>query len=59
MYELILYAQATLAYPWTKEYERIKSRFEEKFSELETNLTPFNFSKFINALKHLNLPHPD
>ena len=45
--QLLLYAQATLAYPWTKEYERIKGRFQED------NLSSNDFQKFIVALKHL------
>ena len=49
--ELFLYAQAILAYPWTKEYERIRSRFEKKFEEQEKNLSPHDFLKFIHALE--------
>jgi hypothetical protein len=51
--ELLLYAQATLASPWTKEYERIKLRFEEKFKHQEQNLSEDQFLQFINALKRL------
>ena len=46
--ELLLYAQATLAFSWMKEYERIKVRFEEKIS-----LSQEQFLKFIYALKRL------
>lgn len=46
--ELLLYAQATLAFSWVKEYERIKERFEEKLS-----LSQEQFFKFIYALKRL------
>ncbi|CAF1135956.1 unnamed protein product [Rotaria sp. Silwood1] len=52
-YELLLYAQAILAFSWTKEYERIKIRFEEKFKEQQQYLSPHEFLKFINALTHL------
>ncbi|CAF3657248.1 unnamed protein product [Rotaria sordida] len=52
-YELLLYTQAILAFSWTKEYERIKIRFEEKFKQQQQCLSPHEFSKFINALKHL------
>jgi hypothetical protein len=51
--ELFLYAQAILAYPWTKEYERIRSRYEKKFHEQEKNLSPHEFLKFINALERI------
>jgi hypothetical protein len=51
--ELLLYAHATLAFVWTKEYERIKLRFEEKFKEQEQNLSRDQFLQFIYALKRL------
>ena len=51
--ELLLYAQATLTFPWTKEYERIKLRFEEKFQIEKQYLSPHEFLKFINALNRL------
>jgi len=51
--ELLLYANATLAFPWTKEYERIKLRFEEKFQEQEQTLSQNQFLQFINGLKRL------
>ena len=51
--ELLLYAQATLAYPWTKEYERIRLRFEEKFKQQEQSLSEDQFLQFIYALKRL------
>ena len=51
--ELFLYAQAILAYPWTKEYERIRLRFERKFDEQEKTLSPHEFLKFIRALERL------
>jgi hypothetical protein len=51
--ELILYAQAIFTFPWTKEYERIKSRFDEKFLELNQNLSAFDFLKFMTALERL------
>jgi len=51
--ELLLYADATLAFPWTKEYERIKLRFEEKFQEQEQTLSQNQFLQFINGLKRL------
>lgn len=47
--ELLLYADATLAFPWIKEYERIKLRFEGQ----EKNLSQDQFLVFINALKRL------
>jgi hypothetical protein len=46
--ELLLYANATLAFSWIKEYERIKVRFEEKQS-----LSQEQFLQFIYALKRL------
>ena len=52
--ELLLYAKATLAFPWMKEYERIKVRFEEKFQEQEQSLTQEQFLQFIYALKRLS-----
>lgn len=52
--ELLLYAQAIKTSLWTKEYERIKSRFEQKFKPQELHLSPHDFSKFINALERLN-----
>ncbi|CAF3202296.1 unnamed protein product [Rotaria sp. Silwood2] len=51
--ELLLYTQAILTFSWTKEYERIKIRFEEKFKQQQQYLSPHEFLKFINALKHL------
>jgi hypothetical protein len=47
--ELVLYAQAISTCPWTKEYERIRSRFEKKAK----HLSPHEFLKFINALERL------
>jgi hypothetical protein len=51
--ELFLYAQAILAYPWTKEFERIRSRYEKKFPEQKKSLSPHEFLKFINALERI------
>ncbi|UJR09593.1 hypothetical protein I4U23_013828 [Adineta vaga] len=51
--ELFLYAKAILEFPWTKEYERIKLRFEEKFNEHDQHLSSYEFLKFINALEQL------
>ena len=49
--ELLLYANAILTFPWTKEYQRIKLRFKEKFQE--QNLSQDQFFQFINVLKRL------
>jgi hypothetical protein len=51
--ELLLYANAILAFSWIKEYERIKLRFEEKFQEQEQTLSQNQFFQLINALKRL------
>jgi hypothetical protein len=51
--ELLLYATATLAFSWIKEYERIKVRFEEKFKQQERSLSQDQFLQFIYALKRL------
>jgi len=50
--ELLLYAQAISSSTWTKEYERIKSRFEKTFSQ-QKQLSPHEFLKFINALERI------
>ncbi|CAF1644065.1 unnamed protein product [Adineta ricciae] len=52
-HELLLYAQAMRGYQWTKEYERIRLRFEGRFSEQQQHLSSYEFLKFINALEHL------
>ncbi|CAF0956952.1 unnamed protein product [Adineta ricciae] len=52
-HELFLYAQAMSGYQWTKEYERIRLRFEGKFQEQQQHLSSYEFLKFINALEHL------
>jgi hypothetical protein len=49
--ELLIYAQGVLRFLWTKEYERIRPRFEEKFKE--QNLSSHDFLKFINSLQLL------
>jgi len=51
--ELLSFAQAILPFPWTKEYERIRVRFEEKFKQQKERLSSFEFSKFIHALERL------
>ncbi|CAF3855320.1 unnamed protein product [Rotaria magnacalcarata] len=51
--ELLLYAEAILGTLWTKEYERIRTRFEEKFKQKQLCLSPHDFLKFINALNAL------
>ncbi|CAF4690314.1 unnamed protein product, partial [Rotaria sp. Silwood1] len=51
--ELLLYAQAILAYPWINEYERIRIRFEEKFQQQKQNLSRDQFLQLINALERL------
>jgi hypothetical protein len=51
--ELLLYAQAVSVFSWTKEYERIRPRFEKKFEEQEQNLSSHKFLAFINALECL------
>ncbi len=50
--ELLLYAQAISSSTWTKEYERIKSRFEKIFSQ-QKQFSPHEFLKFINALERI------
>ncbi|CAF3450169.1 unnamed protein product [Rotaria socialis] len=52
--ELLLYAKAILAYPWINEYERIRTRFAEKFQQKNQNLTQEQFLQFINQLQILN-----
>ncbi|CAF2067012.1 unnamed protein product [Rotaria magnacalcarata] len=52
--ELLLYAKAILAYPWINEYERIRTRFAEKFQQKNQNLTREQFLQFINQLKILD-----
>lgn len=52
-YELLLYGQAIPISSWTKEYERIKLRFEKKFQEQDKQLSPHEFLKFINALDRI------
>ncbi|CAF2807432.1 unnamed protein product, partial [Rotaria sp. Silwood2] len=51
--ELLLYAQATLAFPWINEYERIRLRFGEKFQQQKQNLSRDQFLQLINALERL------
>lgn len=52
-HELLLYGQAIPTVSWTREYERIKSRFEKKFQEQDKQLSPHEFLKFINALDRI------
>ncbi|CAF3634740.1 unnamed protein product, partial [Rotaria sp. Silwood2] len=51
--ELLLYAQATLAFPWINEYERIRLSFGEKFQQQKQNLSRDQFLQLINALERL------
>jgi hypothetical protein len=46
--ELLLYANAILEFPWIKEFDRVKVRFQNK-----QNLSQGQFLQFIHALKQL------